>query len=145
MKGEKNPTPQPRLSIKKKEKTTLRIAYTGLHPPTEPCCHLGKRSLCTAAKNLRQVGRSILPEPPCVFVGQLIWWAILNIQDHLTAAENLFPKEILFTALILGYLTYCLKEKSHSYLPDCQLPLQADFIFALNFKSNYRGNRPQVN
>lgn len=122
MKGEK--TSPTRLSIKKKrKKQPQRTAYTSLHPATEACCHLGEKSLCTAAKNLGQVGRSVLPESPCVFVGQLIWWAILNIQDHLTAAENLFPKEILCTALILGYLTYCLKEKSHSYLPDCQLPL----------------------
>lgn len=117
MKGEKTLTPTQAFHKKK----TQRTAYTGLHPPTEPCCHLGQRSLCIAAKNLRQVGR--LPESPCVFAGQPISWAILNIQDHLTAAENLFPKEILFTALILGYLTYCLKEKSHSYLPDCQLSL----------------------
>lgn len=116
MKGKKNPTPNP--GFPQKRKTTQRIAYTGLHPPTEPCCHLGERSLCTAA--VSPAGREVNPEPPCIcrsayLVGNL------NIQDHLTAAENLFPKEILFTALILGYLTYCLKEKSHSYLPDCQL------------------------
>ena len=141
MKGEKTPSPQPGCPLKKNSKNSVHQS-----PSTpEPCCHLREKSLYTAAKNLGQVGRSVLPESPCVFVGQLIWWAILNIQDHLTAAENLFPKEILFTALILGYLTYCLKEKSHSYLPDCQLPLSADFIFALNLKSNFRGNRPQAN
>ena len=101
MKGEKTPPSSPTKAFHKKK--TQRTTCTGLHPPTEPCCHLGQRSLYTAAKNLRQVGR--LSKSPCVFVGQPIWWAILNIQDHLTAAENLFPKEILFAALILGYLT----------------------------------------
>lgn len=78
-----------------------------------------------------------------MYVGHPIWLAVLNIQGYLTA-ENLFPKEALLTTLILGISSIAYKTISHSYLPNCQLPLYADFIFALNFKPYNRGNRLQV-
>lgn len=67
--------------------------------------------------NLRQV-REVNPSPSllCICRSALSQWAILEYSGPSDSSRKLISKEILFTTLILGYLTYCL---SHSYLPDC--------------------------